>query len=61
MIAAPIRQQLTIGVVQVKVASELGWSRLASVATVALLLLVGEEINGHDAAPSSESSTDNCS
>jgi len=58
VIAAPIRQQLSIGIVQVKVARELGWRGLAGVATVALLLLVGEEVNGHGAI-AEESSTDN--
>jgi hypothetical protein len=59
VIAAQIRQYLTIGVVQVEVASELGWSRLASIATVALLLLVGKEINGHGGESETGSSTDN--
>jgi len=61
VIAAAIREQLAIGIVQMKVASELGWCGLICIATVALLLLVGEEVNGHGAAPSTEYSTDNCS
>jgi hypothetical protein len=61
VIAAPIRQQLAIGVVQLKVASELGWHRLACIAAVALLRLVQEEVNGHGDPPNTGSSTDNCS
>ena len=59
VLAAPICQQLAVGVVQVKVPREFGWRGFACVTTVALLLLIGEEINGQGDA--SESWTDNCS
>jgi hypothetical protein len=50
VIAAPLRQEFTVGVVEVKIASKLSRGRLASIATVAPLLFVGQEIDRHGRA-----------
>jgi hypothetical protein len=47
MVAAPIRQKLAIGVVEVEVTRELLKSRLTGVAAVAASLIISEELNGH--------------
>ena len=50
VIAAPIRQKLAIGIVEIEVARELGRSWLAGVAAIAPSLAVTKEFNRHGAA-----------
>ena len=58
VIAAPIRKELAIGVVEIEVARELRRSRLAGVAAIAPSLVVSEEFNRHGVARLGEDSTD---